>query len=127
MSKFEKVKRFHQAFNLPVKDTAGFPDEDERNLRIKLLAEEFKEYRDAEEDDDFVEVCDALGDMLYIIYGTCLSYGIPIDNIFDEIHRSNMTKLDENGKAIYREDGKVVKSHLFTPPNIKAILEGNDV
>ena len=112
------VKEFQKAFRSNVGTTPNLPSEDERSLRIKLLKEEFDEYMEGENNNDLVEISDALGDMLYIIYGTAVSYGIPLDEIFLEIHRSNMSKLDEDGNPIFREDGKVLKGNNYFKPNI---------
>jgi predicted HAD superfamily Cof-like phosphohydrolase len=120
---FEDVKEFQTAFKLPVGDRPHLPkNEDERQLRIKLLEEEFNEYLAAEVRDDLVEVADALADIIYIACGTAVSYGIPLDKVFAEVHRSNMAKLVD-GKPIYREDGKVMKPQGWQPPNIERILE----
>ncbi len=90
------------------------------------MAEENEEYLEAAKNGDIVEIADALGDQLYILCGTILKHGLQdkIIEIFEEIQRSNMSKLDENGKAIYREDGKIMKSELYFRPDIKGILEG---
>jgi predicted HAD superfamily Cof-like phosphohydrolase len=89
------------------------------------MKEENEEYLEAAKNNDIVEIADALGDQLYILCGTILRHGLQdkIIEVFEEIQRSNMSKLDENGKPIYREDGKVLKSNLYFRPNIKAILE----
>ncbi|AXH72811.1 MAG: hypothetical protein [Caudoviricetes sp.] len=123
MSKFDKVKTFHSTFGANISEKPNLPSHDERELRKKLLTEEFNEYLEGEFNNDIVEIADALGDMLYIIYGTAVSYGLPINEIFNEIHDSNMSKLDENGKPIYREDGKVLKSNLYFSPKIKDIID----
>ena len=89
------------------------------------MHEENEEYLEACQNRDLVEIADALGDMLYILCGTILKHGVQhkIEEVFEEIQRSNMSKLDENGNPIYREDGKVLKSSLYFKPDIKAILE----
>jgi predicted HAD superfamily Cof-like phosphohydrolase len=89
------------------------------------MSEENEEYLEAAKNGDLVEIADALGDQLYILCGTILKHGLQdkIVDVFKEIQRSNMSKLDENGKPIYREDGKVMKSELYFKPNIKSILE----
>jgi predicted HAD superfamily Cof-like phosphohydrolase len=94
-------------------------------LRYNLLKEENEEYLEACKRGDLVEIADALGDLLYITYGTILKHGLQhkIEEVFDEIHRSNMSKLDENGQPIFREDGKVLKSNRYFKPDIKKILE----
>jgi predicted HAD superfamily Cof-like phosphohydrolase len=99
-------------------------DVPERKLRFDLIEEEFNELREALEADDIVEVADALGDIAYVVYGAAKTFGIPLDEVVDEIHRSNMSKLGEDGKPIYREsDRKVLKGENYFPPNIKAILD----
>jgi predicted HAD superfamily Cof-like phosphohydrolase len=123
MSNKQKVHDFHTIYKCNISNTPGFPNQNERELRKNLLMEEYKEYTDAEESNNFVEVCDALADMLYIIYGTAVSYGIPIDEIFQEVHNSNLSKLGEDGKPIYREDGKVQKGPNFFKPDICKILK----
>ena len=94
-------------------------------LRFKLMAEENEEYLEAAENGDLIEVADALGDMLYILCGTILKHGMQdkITEVFEEIQRSNMSKLDKDGNPIYREDGKVMKSDQYFKPNIQSILE----
>lgn len=120
---FEMVKNFQQTFGANVSEIPVLPSASERELRKSLLTEEFNEYLEGEHNNDIVEISDALGDIMYILYGTAISYGIPIDEIFTEIHASNMSKLDENGKPIYREDGKVLKSSMYFKPDIKKIIE----
>jgi len=119
---FKDVMDFHKAFGQKVGDKPELPDINERGLRMKLLREEFEEYMEAEEENDLVEIADALADLIYIACGTAVSYGIPLDKIYDEVHRSNMSKLVD-GKPIYREDGKVMKPEGWSPPDIKGILE----
>jgi len=122
MSFYTDVRDFHEAFGQRIGDVPGFPDDDERKLRIKLLREEFREYLDGESFNDIIEVADALADIIYIACGTAVSYGIPLDDVFAEVHRSNMAKLVD-GKVIRREDGKVQKPEGWTPPDIKSILD----
>ncbi len=122
---YEDVRVFHETYNLPVENTLIDLKADHsklRALRVELLREEFQEYLDGEQADDMTEIADALGDIIYIACGTAVAYGIPLDKVFSEIHRSNMSKLGEDGKPIYREDGKVLKGPNYTPPNIDAIL-----
>ena len=122
-SNHNKVKEFHETYGAYISSESKLPDTPIRELRKSLLQEEFDEYTKAEEENDLVEIADALGDMMYIIYGTAISYGIPLDDIFHEIHSSNMSKLGEDGKPIRREDGKILKSSNYFPPNIKEILD----
>lgn len=123
MSQYNKVKEFQTVFKSNVGNVPFLPNEEERTLRINLLKEEFDEYIEGENNNDIVEIADALGDMLYIILGTAISYGIPLDEIFDEIHASNMSKLDEDGKPIFREDGKILKGKNYFKPDLKTIIE----
>ena len=119
------VKIFHEVYNLSYKDSPiadiGI---DKINLRYKLMEEENQEYFEAAKNNDIVEVADALGDMLYILCGTIIEHGMQdkIEEIFDEIQKSNMSKLGEDGKPIYRNDGKVMKGPNYFKPNISEIL-----
>jgi predicted HAD superfamily Cof-like phosphohydrolase len=119
---YDAVDEFHAAFNLPRAETPLLPDISTRELRKALLREEFEEYLAAEADDDIVEVADALADIIYIACGTAVAYGIPLDMVFAEVHRSNMDKLGPDGKPIYREDGKVLKPAGWQPPDILKAL-----
>lgn len=123
----EHVEKFHDAFGIKnnYEPTAELSEAD-MNLRHRLMAEENDEYLEAAQRGDLVEIADALGDQLYILCGTILKHGLQdkIAEVFQEIQRSNMSKLDENGQPIYREDGKVMKSSLYFKPNIKEIIEG---
>jgi len=121
MSYYTDVKDFHKAFKQRVGKKPKLPKEAERQLRVKLLVEEMQEYIDGETNDDIVEIADAIADIIYIACGTAVSYGIPLDDIFNEVHRSNMAKLVD-GKPIYREDGKVMKPEGWTAPDIKKII-----
>lgn len=118
---YNDVKNFHIAFGQRVGETVELPEPNERCLRIRLLEEEFEEYLSGEGKDDIVEIADALADIIYIACGTAVAYGIPLDKVFEEVHRSNMAKLVD-GKPIYREDGKVLKPEGWQPPNVKKIL-----
>ena len=94
-------------------------------LRYNLIKEENEEYLEACKNGDIIEIADALGDQLYILFGTILKHGLQhkIEEVYDEIHRSNMSKLDENGNPIFREDGKILKSNLYFKPDIGKILK----
>ena len=120
-NKIAAVHQFHTAFNLNIKDTPTVAiSEDRKKLRFELMKEENEEYLEAVQNNDEVEIADALGDMLYILCGTILEHGLQhkIEEVFDEIQRSNMSKLDHDGKPIYREDGKAVSyTHLTLPTN----------
>ena len=122
----DAVHEFHTAFKLGIKNTPTAHIGESRNLlRFNLMKEENEEYLEAANNNDLVEVADALGDMLYILAGTIIEHGMQhkIDEVFDEIQRSNMSKLGEDGKPIYREDGKVLKGPHYFKPNIKSVLD----
>ncbi len=126
INKLKAVKEFHQAFGLGVKESPiGLLPTRKLKLRFDLMAEENEEYLEAAQNDDLVEVADALGDMLYILCGTILEHGMQykIEEVFNEIQNSNMSKLGADGKPIYREDGKVMKGPNYFKPDIKSILE----
>lgn len=126
-NKIKAVQEFHQAFGLGIQQqpTANL-DENKLQLRFNLMAEENEEYLEAAKNNDIVEVADALGDMLYILCGTILEHGMQhkIEEVFNEIQRSNMSKLGADGKPIYREDGKVMKGPNYFRPNISEVLKG---
>lgn len=122
MSTSEMVREFHEAFGLPVRYEPVDVSRSEKWLRIDLLEEEYNEYISAALAPNLVEVADALADMVYVIHGTALAYGINLDVVLAEVHRSNMTKLGEDGKPIYREDGKVVKGPKYEAPRIAEVL-----
>ena len=122
----EHVRRFHEAFGIKNNYTPnGVLDSDVFNLRHRLMHEENEEYLEACKNGDLVEIADALGDMMYILCGTILSHGLQdkIENIFEEIQRSNMSKLGADGKPIYREDGKILKGPNYFKPDIKKNLD----
>lgn len=121
----EQVRKFHQSFDIPVGTGFGDWHSEVRELRRALLQEEFDEYISAERMDDVVELADALADVVVIICGTALSYGIPLAEVFDEVMRTNMAKLGPDGKPIRRADGKVLKPEGWSPPNIHRILMEN--
>jgi predicted HAD superfamily Cof-like phosphohydrolase len=119
------VRDFHDAFRIPNADAPiGNIGDKDAQLRYTLMREENEEYLEAANRGDLVEVADALGDMLYILCGTILKHGLQnkIADVFVEIQRSNMSKLDANGQPIYREDGKVLKSDRYFRPDIGSIL-----
>lgn len=119
----DMVEEFHKAYNLPIRYEPELPGSDERTLRRTLLSEEYWEYVEAEDKNNIVGIADALADMIYIIHGTAIVYGIPLDAVFEEVHKSNMSKLEE-GKPLYRSDGKVLKGSNFQEPKIEEILNG---
>lgn len=124
--KINAVKQFHTSFGLGVSETMKADLGEAKNLlRFNLMDEENKEYFEAARNNDLIEVADALGDMLYILCGTILEHGMQhkIEEVFEEIQRSNMSKLGANGKPIYREDGKVLKGPDYFKPDIQGILD----
>jgi predicted HAD superfamily Cof-like phosphohydrolase len=124
--KIASVELFHKSFGLGVSHSMKADLGAAKNqLRFNLMDEENKEYLEAAKNNDLVEVADALGDMLYILCGTILEHGMQykIEEVFEEIQRSNMSKLGKDGKPIYREDGKVLKGPEYFKPNIQAILD----
>ncbi|MFV5692746.1 hypothetical protein ACM55K_12030 [Flavobacterium sp. LT1R49] len=122
----DSVKEFHTAFKIGHNEipTANL-GESKHTLRYNLMKEENEEYLEAVQNNDLIEIADALGDMMYILCGTIIEHGLQhkIEAVFDEIQRSNMSKLDAEGKPIYREDGKVMKGPNYFKPNFSKILE----
>ncbi|MFO7719093.1 MAG: nucleoside triphosphate pyrophosphohydrolase family protein [Gillisia sp.] len=119
------VHEFHSAFGLGIKNSPEAHLGEARNLlRFNLMKEENEEYLEAANNSDLTEVADALGDMLYILCGTIIEHGMQhkIEEVFEEIQRSNMSKLGEDGKPVFREDGKVLKGPNYFPPDITSIL-----
>jgi predicted HAD superfamily Cof-like phosphohydrolase len=123
--KIKSVEEFHNVFKIDNASEVKLVGEKDYTLRYNLIKEENEEYLEACKNGDIVEIADALGDQLYILFGTILKHGLEhkIDEVYDEIHRSNMSKLDENGNPIFREDGKILKSNLYFKPDIKKILD----
>jgi predicted HAD superfamily Cof-like phosphohydrolase len=123
--KIKSVAEFHDVFKIGNAEEIKLIEERDYMLRYNLIKEENEEYLDACKNNDIVEIADALGDQLYILFGTILKHGLQykIEEVYDEIHRSNMSKLDENGLPIFREDGKILKSNNYFRPDIKKILD----
>ena len=119
---FELVGDFMEAFGQDVLVEPTWPDRAVTDLRVELIAEELEELEVAIDNDDMVEVADALTDILYVTYGAGHAFGIDLDDCFREVHWSNMSKLGEDGKPIYREDGKVMKGPCYWPPNLEKII-----
>ncbi|MUV03030.1 hypothetical protein GN157_04845 [Flavobacterium rakeshii] len=122
----DAVKEFHSAFGLGISEQPKADLGEAVNmLRFNLMKEENEEYLEAVQNNDLTEIADALGDMLYILCGTIIEHGLQhkIEEVFDEIQRSNMSKLGEDGKPIYREDGKVMKGPNYFKPNFEEILK----
>ena len=121
-SNFEKVGDFMEAFGQRVEMEPTWPDVNTRELRLELIQEELDELSDAVADRDMIQIADALTDLLYVVYGAGHSFGIDLDECFEEVHRSNMSKLGENGRPIHREDGKVLKGPGYFEPDLEGIL-----
>ena len=117
------VADFHRAFNLPMRQSPSADvDKSLAKLRVALLQEEVGEFITASEKGDLVAIADALADITYVVYGTALTYGIDLDSALREVHRSNMSKLGNDGKPFIRDDGKVLKSERYFPPDIASVL-----
>lgn len=118
-----KVLDFHEAFDLPREPvpTAQVGDV-VAQLRVRLLREEVDEFAVATDRGDVVGIADALADIVYVAYGSAVTYGIDLDAVIREVHRANMSKLDLNGRPVMREDGKVMKSSRYTPPDVPTVL-----
>ena len=126
IDKINKVKEFHEAFGIQNNEAPTTQlSKEEIQLRFDLIKEENEEYLEAANNGDIIEIADALGDQLYILCGTMLKHGLQhkMEEVFNEIQRSNMSKLGADGKPIYREDGKVMKGPNYFKPDIKSILE----
>ena len=118
MSNFNKVKIFMETFGQEVKNKPSFSSEKINNLRYELIKEELDEFKEALKNKDILEVADALTDILYVTYGAGHAFGINLDKCFEEVQQSNMSKLDEKGKPIYNENGKVMKGPNYFKPNL---------
>ena len=123
MSNFNKVKTFMNTYGQDVKEKAEFPENKIVQLRIDLIEEELNELKEAIKNNDLVEVADALTDILYVTYGAGHSFGVDLDKCFDEVQRSNMSKLGKDGNPIYNESGKVMKGPNYSAPDLKKIIE----
>ena len=122
MSNFYKVKTFMETFGQEVKTKPSFSDEKINRLRYDLIKEELEELKVAMENNDLLEVADALTDILYVTYGAGHAFGVDLDKCFEEVQASNMSKLDENGKPIFNENGKFMKGPNYFKPDLKKYL-----
>ena len=122
MSNFNKVKIFMETFGQEVKNKPSFSSEKINDLRYELIREELDELKEALKSKDILEVADALTDILYVTYGAGHAFGLDLDKCFEEVQLSNMSKLDEKGKPIYNEVGKVMKGPKYFKPDLKKIL-----
>ena len=123
MSNFDDVKIFMQTYGQEIKEKPEFPDEKVIDLRISLIKEELDEFQEALKEKNLVEVADALTDLLYVTYGAGHAFGIDLDKCFAEVQRSNMSKLGDDGKPIYNEQGKVMKGSKYYKPNLKQFIK----
>ena len=122
MTNFDKVGIFMKTFGQEVKNQPSFSSEKINNLRYDLIKEELAELKDAMEKKNLLEVADALTDILYVTYGAGHAFGIDLDKCFEEVQNSNMSKLDENGKPIYNESGKVMKGPNYFKPDLSKFV-----
>jgi len=122
VTNYEKVRQFMVTFGQEVKDKPKLSNLSTCRLRLALIDEEIGELQDALVNDDLVGTADALADILYVVYGAAAAFGIGIDEIFDEVHDSNMSKLDEDGNPIYNKIGKVMKGPNYFKPKIATLL-----
>jgi Uncharacterized protein conserved in bacteria len=123
MTNFEKVGKFMKTFGQDVKTSSGLSSEKINLLRIKLIEEELSEFKKAVNENNIVEVADALTDILYVTYGAGHAFGIDLDKCFNEVQKSNMSKLDDKGKPIYNDLGKVMKGPNYFKPNLSKFLK----
>ena len=122
MSNFSKVGIFMKTFGQEVKNKPSFSTDKINKLRLDLIKEELSELTDAMNNKDLLEVADALTDILYVTYGAGHAFGIDLDKCFDEVQNSNMSKLDENGKPIYNQNGKVMKGPNYFKPDLSKLV-----
>jgi len=122
MSNFNKVGTFMKTFGQEVKTKPAFSSDKINKLRIDLIKEELDELKEAMDNNDLLEVADALTDILYVTYGAGHAFGIDLDKCFDEVQNSNMSKLDENGKPIYNDAGKVMKGPKYFKPDLSRFV-----
>jgi Uncharacterized protein conserved in bacteria len=123
MTNFSDVKKFMETFGQEVKKKAQFPSDKIVKLRYDLIKEELDEFEQAIKEKNLKEVADSLTDILYVTYGAGHAFGIDLDKCFNEVQRSNMSKLGDNGKPIYNEQGKVMKGPKYFEPNLKKFVE----
>ena len=122
MTNFERVKKFMEAFGQEIKEKASFPNDKITSLRYDLIKEELSELKEAIDKKDIKEVADALTDILYVTYGAGHAFGIDLDKCFEEVQNSNMSKLGNDGKPIYNENGKVMKGPNYFKPNLSKFV-----
>tara|TARA_A100000164_G_C21553017_1_gene605993 strand:- start:203 stop:574 length:372 start_codon:yes stop_codon:yes gene_type:complete len=123
MTNFDSVKKFMKTFGQEVKTKAEFPSEKIVKLRYELIKEELEEFQTAINEKNIKEIADSLTDILYVTYGAGHAFGIDLDKCFDEVQKSNMSKLGDDGKPIYNDQGKVMKGPKYFEPNLKKFVE----
>ena len=123
MTNFASVKKFMETFGQEVKEKAEFPSNKIVKLRYDLIKEELDEFEQATKDKNLKEIADSLTDILYVTYGAGHAFGIDLDKCFDEVQRSNMSKLGQDGKPIYNENGKVMKGPNYFEPDLGKFLK----
>ena len=123
MTNFNRVKKFMEIFGQEVKKNPEFPSDKIIKLRYDLIQEELEEFKKAIEDKNLKEIADSLTDILYVTYGAGHSFGIDLDKCFNEVQRSNMSKLGKDGKPIYNEQGKVMKGPNYSEPNLEQFIK----
>jgi len=123
MTNFNSVKKFMEIFGQEVKKNPEFPSDKIIKLRYDLIQEELEEFKKAIEDKNLKEIADSLTDILYVTYGAGIAFGIDLDKCFDEVQRSNMSKLGEDGKPIYNENGKVMKGPNYFQPDLGKFIK----
>ena len=121
------LEEVHSTYNSPVGEKLQFISKERANLRYNLLLEELNEYKEAVEGDDIVEICDAIVDVMYLIYGTAVEHGMKdkLDLMFNEVQKSNMSKLGEDGKPVFREDGKILKGPNYFKPDLAQFIDSD--
>jgi predicted HAD superfamily Cof-like phosphohydrolase len=122
MTASEMVAEFHERFGMPIADAPVVPPINRRALRLRLIREEFEELVEASASENIVGAADGLADLLYVTYGAALEWGIPIDEVFAEVHRSNLSKAWPDGTVHKREDGKILKPPTYSPADVKGAL-----
>lgn len=122
MTPYEMVKEFHKAYGQPVGEAPNFLSEDRMDLRKSLIEEEYQEFLEAVRDGDLVNAFKELADLVYVVEGTAVEMGGNLDEVIYSVHESNMSKLDNDGNPIYREDGKVLKGENYREPDVASTL-----
>jgi predicted HAD superfamily Cof-like phosphohydrolase len=125
MTNANKVKHFMETFHQEVKNIPELPSDEIQQLRVALIEEELTELKEGINKGDLTEIADAITDILYVTYGAAHAFGIPIDDCFEEVQRSNMSKLGLDGKPMFRPDGKVLKGPNYSEPDLESVLQSD--